>query len=98
MRKNVTTIAGVFHRIQIGIIMQAVYKQCPKSMSEDVFQADFPMEAGKRDQVFQRLQLRETFTKGQIFPYRVEFESDQTSGPFLSGEMNIHHGPLLSAH
>lgn len=45
-----------------------------------------------------KLQRRETFIKGQIFPYKVEFESQKEDGPFYEGELNIHHGPFLSVH
>ena len=70
-------------------------KQCPSFMLEDVFSLDFSLPEKERDRVWKALQLRETFTKGQIFPYRVEFASGSESGPFSPGEKNIHHGPLL---
>ena len=75
--------------------MQAVKKQCPNFMQEDVFSLDFPLSERERDRVWKSLQLRETFTKGQVFPYRVEFATGLESGPFTPGEKNIHHGPLL---
>ena len=45
-----------------------------------------------------KLQLRETFVKGQIPPYKVEFDSITQSGAFSIGELNIHHSPFLSVH
>ena len=47
---------------------------------------------------WKRLQLRETFVNGQIFPYRVEFAGPSQKGEFFPGELNIHHGPFLSVH
>lgn len=52
----------------------------------------------KLDLVWKKLQRRETFIKGQLFPYRVEFASPSQEGEFLPGELNIHHGPFLSVH
>ncbi|MGB0454869.1 MAG: hypothetical protein ACPGJV_14260 [Bacteriovoracaceae bacterium] len=71
---------------------------CPSFMKENVFEIDLSLGAKKRDRVWKRLQLRETFAKGQVPPYRVEFESGKNEGPFQEGERNIHHGPLLSVH
>ena len=68
---------------------------CPSFMKEHVYEIDFPLDEEKKTLVWQKIQLRETFTKGQIFPYRVEFESGNDSGPFSPGEKNIHHGPFL---
>ena len=45
-----------------------------------------------------QLQKRETFVDGQLFPYKVEFAAESQKGDFKSGELNIHHGPLLSVH
>jgi hypothetical protein len=38
----------------------------------------------------------DTFIKGQLFPYKVEFISDDNSLPaeFRKGVFNNHHGPL----
>ena len=59
---------------------------------------EYAYPAGKISGVWDRLQRRETFTKSQIFPYRVEFASSSQEGAFEAGELNIHHGPLLSVH
>jgi hypothetical protein len=58
----------------------------------------FKCPADKLDKVWSNLQRRETFVKGQIFPYRVEFDSEYQEGFFREGELNIHHGPFLSVH
>ncbi|MEM6673483.1 MAG: hypothetical protein AAF726_11620 [Planctomycetota bacterium] len=41
-----------------------------------------------------------TFTRGQVFPYRVEFLplADGRPGGFVPGCANAHHGPLMSFH
>ncbi len=59
---------------------------------------EFTYPEGKLTSAWKRLQRRETFTKGQIFPYQVEFVASSQEGEFLPGELNIHHGPLLSVH
>lgn len=71
---------------------------CPQHMIENIIEYEFLLDEAKKNDVWTRLQLRETFTKGQIPPYRVDFESGKESGPFYSGEKNSHHGPLLSVH
>jgi len=59
----------------------------------------FSMNYGKNSQtVWETLQKRETFCRGQLPPWRVVFESGKTSGTFEKGELSIHHGPMLSAH
>lgn len=57
---------------------------------------DFPKE--EMELLWNRLNKRETFCQGQPFPYRVEFETGMIEGDFTEGELNIHHGPLLSVH
>ena len=42
------------------------------------------------------LNSMETFTKGQMFPYRVEFVSENTTPSFSPGVWTNHHGPLLN--
>ena len=44
------------------------------------------------------MNLRETFVDGQIFPYKVEFDSESQRGALAEDELNIHHGPLLIVH
>lgn len=70
---------------------------CPRFMQEDIFEMSFPC-GEKMESVWNALQQRETFTKGQIPPYRVEFDAISQIGAFKTGELNIHHGPFLSVH
>lgn len=62
------------------------------------YEREFTYKDAEIDAVWKRLQRRETFTKGQIFPYQVEFVAPSQEGDFLPGELNIHHGPFLSVH
>lgn len=72
--------------------------QPPKGFVVFDYEREFLYSPGEIDAVWKRLQRRETFTKGQIFPYQVEFVADSQEGEFLPGELNMHHGPLLSVH
>lgn len=72
--------------------------KCPQGFKENIFQTEFLLPKEKCDKVWNLLQKRETFTQGQIPPYRVEFDSDSQFGKFEKGELNIHHGPFLSVH
>jgi hypothetical protein len=72
--------------------------ECPKYMRTLVFEHKFKKKTEKIDKIWKRLQLRETFTRSQLFPYKVQFDSESQKGPFQEGELNIHHGPLLSLH
>ncbi len=72
--------------------------RCPDGMVEDVYERRFLLDKEKVAEVWQQLNQRETFVDGQIFPYRVEFDAEEQRGPFLPGELNIHHGPFLSLH
>jgi hypothetical protein len=65
-------------------------------MIEHIYEREFKSRPEKIKEIWHKLQLRETFVSGQIPPYKVEFESGEKSGPFYTGEKNIHHGPLLS--
>ncbi|MCR9204658.1 MAG: hypothetical protein NXH75_08785 [Halobacteriovoraceae bacterium] len=71
---------------------------CPNSFVEHTFEKTFPFGSGEIQRVWNNLNKRETFCKGQPFPYKVEFESGLDHGEFKTGELNIHHGPLLSVH
>lgn len=59
---------------------------------ERAFEIDAPREA-----VWRWLETPETFTESQVWPYRVEFLSDdpQVAPGFEVGGINIHHGPGL---
>lgn len=70
----------------------------PAGFVLDEYEREFTYPESKIDAVWERLQRRETFTKNQLFPYRVEFVADSQEGAFVPGELNIHHGPLLSVH
>lgn len=70
----------------------------PAGFVVDQYEREFLYSSDEIDSVWKRLQRRETFTKGQIFPYQVEFVAASQEGEFLPGELNIHHGPLLSVH
>lgn len=72
--------------------------QCPDFLHNDCFETSFTLKKVQCDQVWQSLQRRETFVKGQIPPYKVEFATGLDEGEFEEGELNIHHGPLLSVH
>ena len=72
--------------------------ECPDFLVPDLFETDFKVSDKKRNKIWEKLQRRVTFVKGQLPPYRVEFESGLKQGEFYSGEKNIHHGPLLSVH
>jgi hypothetical protein len=70
----------------------------PAGFIFDEFEREFHFSREKIASVWSKLQRRETFTKGQIFPFRVEFAAASQEGEFLPGELNIHHGPGLSVH
>jgi len=71
---------------------------CPEGFVVHVYEREFHYSMDKISSVWTKLQRRETFTKGQLFPYRVEFAASSQEGEFLPGELNIHHGPFLSVH
>jgi hypothetical protein len=71
---------------------------CPQGFMVDDYERSFEYSEDKIVKVWKRLQRRETFTRGQLFPYRVEFAANSQEGEFSSGELNIHHGPFLSVH
>jgi hypothetical protein len=70
----------------------------PDGFVLEEFEREFTYSKEKLHSVWKRLQLRETFTQGQLFPYRVEFAAKSQTGEFSPGELNIHHGPFLSVH
>ncbi len=73
-------------------------QSCPEGFVDHVYERDFHYPVDKISSVWKKLQRRETFTKGQLFPYRVEFAASSQEGEFLPGELNIHHGPFLGVH
>lgn len=50
---------------------------------------------GSLDQVWAILNSRATFSKGQIFPFKVEFLGGVSPKLFDEGEYTNHHGPFL---
>ncbi|MAW07765.1 MAG: hypothetical protein CME61_05725 [Halobacteriovoraceae bacterium] len=70
----------------------------PKNMKIHDFKLSWKLSSPGVKHIWEKLQRKETFTKGQLPPYKVEFESGINTGPLASGELNIHHGPFLSAH
>ena len=70
---------------------------CPPGFVAHAFETDFTI-AAPRERVWAWLEDPETFTKGQLGPYRVEFVSTDPETPpgFHPGGLNVHHGPLLS--
>lgn len=73
-------------------------QKAPPGFISFCYERSFLYSLDEMDPLWKKLQLRETFTKGQIFPYRVEFSAISQEGEFASGELNIHHGPFLSVH
>ena len=70
----------------------------PKKMRNHEFSLSWHFSKSTTKKIWDKLQRRETFTKGQLPPYKVEFESGHNVGKMEAGELNIHHGPFLSAH
>ena len=50
----------------------------------------------KIEKTWKILNKMETFTKGQVFPYRVEFISENGPAKFNTGVWTNHHGPFLN--
>lgn len=69
---------------------------CPPAFREHVFERELT-SPHPREAVWSWLNTPETFTKGQIPPFRVEFLHPEGGRPglFEPGVYNIHHGPLL---
>ena len=78
--------------------MSLIQSPCPKNMVSHWIEKSFKVSPEKMEFLWEQLNRRETFVKGQMFPYRVEFEKGHRQGAFNAGELNIHHGPLLSLH
>jgi len=64
---------------------------------ENVHESHFRI-AAPWTRVWQWLETPETFSDGQVWPYRVDFLAPDPSSPagFHEGGLNIHHGPFLS--
>ena len=70
------------------------HSPCPKGYVESVVNiqgtTSTPLE-----RVWSWLSRKDTFAKGQIPPYRVEFFGDKADPFFHEGSYNNHHGPFL---
>ncbi|GAB3337765.1 hypothetical protein GCM10027429_22610 [Marivirga atlantica] len=75
---------------------RAVKNAKPSHFRNHIFEKTFKSQYNEA-QVWDWLNDPKTFTKSQIFPYRVEFLlKPEESSAFSKGVLNIHHGPLLS--
>ena len=70
------------------------HSTCPTGYAESVVKVQgkttTPLE-----QVWVWLSRKDTFAKGQIPPYRVEFFGNHDDPFFHEGSLNNHHGPFL---
>lgn len=78
--------------------MLKVQSEKPKQMTMLVYEQTYAFGVERMPEVWRKLNLRETFVENQVFPYRVEFDAESQHGSMQPGELNIHHGPFLSAH
>lgn len=69
---------------------------CPPGFARHAFEHAFRIDAARAD-VWAWLEDPDTFVRGQIWPFRVEFLSPhpEIAPGFVAGGLNIHHGPLL---
>ena len=68
----------------------------PKNMKTHCFDQTWHILAPIND-CWTILNSMETFTKGQVFPYKVEFLAEDIQSPsFSTGVWTNHHGPLLN--
>jgi len=68
----------------------------PPGFVPHVYERHFSVSAA-RDRVWAWLEDPDTFVRGQVWPFRVEFVSPDPAVPpgFHVGGINIHHGPLM---
>ncbi len=80
--------------MQTGVIEMP--NAMPPGFAKHAYEKQFEV-AAPSDAVWAWLERPETFTQGQVWPYRVEFVSaDADVAPgFVEGGLNIHHGPFL---
>ena len=72
----------------------------PRGFIDHVFERTFEVDCGW-ETAWGWLMRPETFTRGQVWPYRVEFlETPQPDGriarDFEVGTLNAHHGPFMN--
>lgn len=72
------------------------HQVCPVNFKEHFYEKSFQIPLSE-EQIWLWLNNPETFTKSQIWPFRVEFVlgPDQQHG-FETGVFNAHHGPLMN--
>ena len=73
---------------------------CPPGFHEHVFEFRFT-PTRSMDATWAWLMRPETFTQGQLWPWRVEFletplENGTVARGFEVGTLNAHHGPLMN--
>jgi len=70
----------------------------PIGFQNFIYEKKVKVDTSKVNAFWEKLNLRETFVDAQFFPFKVEFATGLKNGNFETGELNIHHGPLLSVH
>ena len=70
------------------------FSPCPQGFSPSVITTT-GHTSQSQEKVWAWLHRKETFTKGQIPPYRVEFVGEEDDPVFHEGSYNNHHGPFL---
>lgn len=78
--------------------MKCLQSERQKNIAPDLFKKKFKVSSHKLDKILEKLNRREAFVKGQVFPYKIEFASFAQYGLIKSLELNIHYGPRLSLH
>lgn len=76
----------------------SAFNVCPPGWREHCHQFTVGI-AAERARVWQWLNTPETFTEGQLPPYRVEFVSpdpERIAANFSEGVFTVHHGPFLN--
>ena len=73
---------------------------CPRGFQHHAFERGFELECAWRVP-WNWLMRPETFTTGQVWPYRVEFlatpqPDGRTARDFEVGTLNAHHGPFMN--
>lgn len=66
----------------------------PKSFVRDAFEIEFTVNALCTD-VHEWLMRKDTFSSGQLPPYKVEFLQNTLSEYMLLGDKTNHHGPFI---
>jgi len=84
--------------LSTGIFRQIPLNVKPRGFETHTF--SFVVEVpAPQQRMWEWLNTPETFTKGQIWPFRVEFVSpdpEHIPADFSEGVFNVHHGPFLN--